>query len=350
MVATGPGDSGRDEVDPLAMLDLLDDGRGPERLSRRPVALARIGQMPTLSHVGPRGRFALAVLAVAALVVGTAVVGRQPHQAPVAGPRPAAVVLTPSTHDVQLLLDQYSYTADKDVFSLQLSLVNYGTAAVDVLATRLPQAGARPIPGPGGDRPFAAPITLVPNLSAPISVPVRVTCPGVLTAPLADHIDVTLGRSARPQEVVRLALAPLGSLLDDARHAACGVSSASAAVYPMFVAGSVRAVRTGITSTLRVEDVGDAAASVMVLGAAPASVEVSAVGGPVGRALTITEGTSALVTLRWRILDCVAAEEVRWPTLRLSITVPTSTATNSYGFDSDFGAQWRAALTAACQN
>ena len=264
-------------------------------------------------------------------------------------PRPVVAVAARATQDVRLLLDQYSYTADKDVFSLQLSLVNYGTSAVDVLATQLPQAGARPIPGPGGDRPFAAPITLVPNLSAPISVPVRVTCPGVLTAPLADHIDVTLGQPARPAEVVHLALAPLGSLLDDARHAACGVSSASAAVYPTFVAGSVRAVGAGITSTLRVEDVGDAAASVMVLGAAPASVEVSAVGGPVGRAVTIPEGTSALVTLRWRILDCVAAEGVRWPTLRLSITVPTSTTTNSYGFDADFGAQWRAALATACQ-
>jgi hypothetical protein len=327
--------------------DLLDDGRGPERVPRsasgRAVGVQRlIGRI----RLGDRAGLVLGGLAVAALVAGTAVVGGHHPATPQASPaRPPVVVAARPAQNVQLLLDQYSYTARKDGFSLQLSIVNYGTVAVDVLATRLPQAGARPIPGPGGDLPFAAPITLVPNLSAAITVPVRVTCPEVLTAPLADHVDVTLGHGDQATEVVHLPLTPLGSLLDDARHAACGVASASAAVYPAYVPGSVRVVGSDITTTLRLYDVGDARATVTILGAAPVSVQVT----PVSQPVLVAAGKSTNVTVHWQVLNCAATEEVRWPSLRLTIAVPTSTATNSYGFDSIFGAQWQVALAAACK-
>jgi hypothetical protein len=326
--------------------DLLDDGRGPERVRRHPSrSVLGAERLRWATRLGDRTRLVLGGLAVAGLVVGTALVGGQHRPASLGQSKSPLVVAARPAHNVQLLLDQYSYTARTNGFSLRLSVVNYGTAAVDVLATRLPQAGARPIPGPGGDRPFAAPITLVPNLSAAITVPVRVTCPEVLTAPLADHVDVTLGHGDQATEVVHLPLAPLGSLLDDARHAACGVASASAALYPAYVPGSVRVVGSEITTTLRLYDVGDAPATVTILGAAPVSVQVT----PVSQPVHVATGKSTDVTVHWLVVNCAATEEVRWPSLRLMIDVPTSTATNSYGFDSIFGAQWQVALAAACK-
>jgi hypothetical protein len=322
--------------------DLVDDGRGPERVPRH---WARF-------RLSERGRLlagTVAVVAFAALVAGVAVASN--HHAATTAFRPAPPAARPlvpvaarPAQEVQLLLDQYSFTAGHGTFSLQLSVVNYGTTAVEVLATRLPQAGARPVSGPGGDLPFEAPITLVPNLSAALTVPVRVTCPAVLDAPLADRVDLTLGHGSSPTQVVHLLLAPLGSLLDDARHAACGVASASASVYPAYQPGTAQVTGSEITTTLRLYDVGKANATVTVLGAAPASVAVTALGQPV----RVAAGRSAEVTVSWRILDCKATQDVRWPSLRLRISVPTSTATNSYGFDSVFGAQWQAALAQVC--
>jgi hypothetical protein len=330
-------EAGTGAPEPIAV-EVLVDGRGPDRPQRH-------ARWAAWSGPGEYGRLLLGGLAVAAVVVVTAVVGGLhplPPRPDGAGPEPG-----PQAPHVQLLLDQYSYASEPGGFSLQLSLVNYGSTAIDVLAARLPQAGARPVPGPGGDLAFAAPITLVPNISAAISVPVRVTCPGVLTAPLASQVDVTLGHGRVPVDVVHLALAPLGNLLDDARHAACGVASASASVYPTYVAGSLHLVGSHLISgTLRILDVGDAPASVVVLGADPTSVAVS----PTGAGPTVAPGRSAELLLRWQILDCAAAQAVRWPSLRLTITVPTSTATNAYGLDQSFGTAWRDALAAVCRH
>jgi len=173
-----------------------------------------------------------------------------------------------------------------------------------------------------------------------------VQCPQVLTAALADHVDVTLGRGGHRVGVVHLALAPLGSLLDEARHAACGVASASGSVYPSYVDGSLKATGPDvITATLSVADVGDAAATITPAGTDPTSVALSSLDRPV----TVAPGRSRTLALTWHILDCAATYAVRWPSVRLTITVPTSTATNSYGLDDRFGAAWQLALSQACR-
>lgn len=327
--------------------DVLDDGRGPER--------APVRWHPR--HLGSRGtRLLGGSIAVAVLAAVTALsVSTSGHA--VRAPAPGAAGVGPAG-DVQLLLDQYSYTVQPEGFSLELSMVNYGARPVDILRARLPQAGARPLSGPGGDLPFASPITLVPHVSARIAVPVRVTCPGVLVAPLADHLDVTLGHGNDPVATIRLPLAPLGNLVDDARHAACGVPSASGAVYPTYLAGSVRATHNhtspagpadpagppAIAAVLEVRNVSGQAVSVRVVGADPDAVRV----GPLDRAVAVPAGATVRIPLTWLVLDCTGAAAVRWPSLKLAVTEPTSTAVDTYGFDASFGEQWRHALTLSC--
>ena len=99
-----------------------------------------------------------------------------------------------------------------------------------------------------------------------------------------------------------------------------------------------------ITATLLVYGVGDAPARVAVLGAAPSSGAVD----PTDRPVTVDPGRSAALTLDWQVQDCAATEAVRWPSLLMSVTVPTSTATNSYGLDQTFGTAWHDALDRIC--
>lgn len=329
-------------------VELLDDGLGPQpsRPGRnglgRAVCAARsaVGSVAFLRRLDERGRLVLGGLAVVAVVVATSVVGGHEHQSAAAASPPAPPLR------LQLLLDQYSYSAQPGGFSLRLSVVNYGPDAIDLLAAHLPQAGASPVPGPGGDLAFTSALALPPEVSATVVIPVTVQCPQVLTAALADHVDVTLGRGGHRVGVVHLALAPLGSLLDEARHAACGVASASGSVYASYVGGSLKATRPEvITATLSVADVGDAAATITLVGTDPASVALSSLDRPV----TVVPGDSRTLALTWHILDCAATQAVRWPSVRLSVTVPTSTATNSYGLDDRFGTAWQLALSQACR-
>ncbi len=346
MAETGSGDPRPVEV------ELLADGRGPEVVRGWTGRSSRV--------MGDRGRRVLAAAAVAALVLAVLVVTHRPAHAPVtavAAPRPHGSS-TPApvapAEVVELLTDQYSYSTERGSLSLLLDVVNYGATPIQVLRTRLPQAGSRPVPGPGGDLPFSSPVTLAPGQPTEVTVSARVSCPGVLTAQLADHVDVTLGVHGEPQRVLSLSLAPLGTVLDEARHQACGATSASAAIYPTMVPGSVRvgAASAGaareILSELSVQNVGGVATTVSVAGAGPVGVTVAPVG--TGRPLTLRAGRTALVPLRWDVQDCAALTAVRWPTLELSIQVATSSATDEYGFDSTFGAAWRAALTIACSH
>jgi len=293
-----------------------------------------------------------------ALVLSVLVVTHRPaHVAAVAAPRPHVFSTRPPVAPaevVQLLSDQYSYSTERGSLSLLLDVVNYGATPIQVLRTRLPQAGSRPVPGPGGDLPFSDPVTLAPGQPTEVSVLARVSCPSVLTAQLADHVDVTLGLHGEPQRVIALSLAPLGTVLDEARHQACGATSASAAIYPTMVPGSVRVGNASaggareILSELRVQNVGGGATTVSVAGAGPAGVDVAQVS--TAGALTLPAGRTALVPLRWDVQDCAALTAVRWPTLELAIQVPTSSANDVYGFDSTFGAEWRAALSIVCSH
>jgi len=288
-------------------------------------------------------------LAVGVLVLVAALVNRHPPVSGSTGAAPAATHLKPTparaTPQVQLLLDQYSFSTRPGEFSLTLTLVNYGTRAVEVLSTELDQAGMHAEPALAGQHPISA-LTLAPDLSAVVTVAELVSCPAALNARPADELAVTLGSAGRPTEVVDLPLAPLGSLVDDARHAACGVASASATIYPTYVLGSMRVGPAHqITATVAVANVGDAPASVVLLGGGPSSVAL----GTIGDLVTVDRGHIATLALHWRVLDCLAAGSVRWPTLTLTISVPTSTATNAYGLDQTFGAAWRSALDAACR-
>jgi hypothetical protein len=329
MAAPGSGEPRPTEV------EVLDDGRGR--------GWSAGGSSRVLSA---RSRRVLGGIGVAAVVVAAFVSVHRPTATVTASP-------ASGTYDVRLLTDQYSYSTDRSSLSLMLSVVNYGPTAVDVLAARLPQAGARPVPGPGGDLPFGSPVTLAPNDPTELDVLARVSCPSVLTAPLADHIDVTLGQGGQPFRVVSLSLTGLGSVLDDARHQACGATSASAAIYPTMVPGTVRVStvaakgRRVVESDLRIENVGGVATSVLINGADPVGVTVSRADG-VEDAIDIAKGGTVTVTLRWEVGVCAALEAVRWPTLMLTIRVPTSTATDTYGFDEEFGAAWRQALSKVC--
>jgi len=337
---------------PRAESELLDDGRGPETAPRWPGPADR----PRLSG---RGRAALATLAVAALAV--AVVGattqhpaakraEQVERAPSSGPSsPAGIARTPAPDVVQLLDDQYRAVGDKGEVTLDISVINYGAAAVDVLQTRLPQLGARPESGPGGDLPFAAPITLVPDRATLLTVLARVSCPSVLTAPLADHVDVTLGRAGHAERIASLSIASLGTALDDARHAACGQRSASGAIYPTMVPGSVRLVpgptdgRPLIVSQLQLKNLDNGETTVSIAGADPSGVSVGT-DGPV----TLPAARTEVVEVTWRVNNCGQLAGVRWPTLVLSVQLATSSANNTYGFDDTFGAAWRTALREVC--
>ena len=259
--------------------EVLDDGRGPETAPRW---AGRAGPRPQL---GRRGRATLAALGVTALTV--AVVGyttqhaatKTAHRPPASGPSsPTRIARTPAPDVVQLLDDQYHAVGDNGQVSLDLSVINYGAAAVDVLQTRLPQVGSRPESGPGGDLPFASPITLVPDHATLLTVLARVSCPSVLTAPLADHVDVTLGRAGHAERIASLSIASLGTALDDARHAACGRRSASAAIYPTMVPGSVRVLPGAtngdpvIVSRLALKNLDDGQITVSIDGRRPAGV------------------------------------------------------------------------------
>jgi len=282
----------------------------------------------------------LGALAVAALVLGTVVVsGHQTH------PRRQVSATKPPPLQLQLLLDQYTFSAQRGAFSLQLSVVNYGPDPVSLLAIHLPQVGAVPVPGPGGELPFTHPVVLAPTAEATLVVPVAVACPQVLTAPLADQLDITVGRDGTPVATAHLPLSPLATLLDEARHAACGVASASASIYPSYLAGTVRTPRRHVvTATLRLADVGDAVAKVTVAGTEPASVTLAPLSPPV----TVGPGQARDLVLTWQIVSCAGAATVRWPSVQLTIAVPTSTSTSSYGLDDAFGTAWQLALSRAC--
>ena len=325
-------------------LDVVEDGRRPPRPSSR--------------RLGARGRRILAALAIVSVVAaGAASLHQDPAasraQIPVPLPSAAAGPANEATGEVRLLTDQYSYSTKGRSLSLQLSLVNYGSEAIQVLRSRLPQAGTRPVPGPGGDLPFSSPITLEPDRPTAVSVVARVVCPSVLAAPLADHVDLTLGRGGQPLRVESLSLVGLGSVLDDARHQACGATSASAAIYPAMRPSSVRVLAgagTGqgiIESELTVRDVGGTPATVTVAGADPVGVTVTLTGSGAGP-ITLTAGHTSTVVLRWQVSDCAALQAVRWPALVLTIKVATSTATDTYGFDDVFGNEWRRALGTVC--
>jgi hypothetical protein len=171
-------------------------------------------------------------------------------------------------------------------------------------------------------------------------------------------VFVRVGTSGRPQRVVALPLAPLGTTLDDARHQACGELSAAAAIYPTMPAAQVRvlAPATGtrgqgrpgvIESALVLQNLTPQDAQVLVLGAIPGGLTVERGDAdrdpyPVGPQARTT------LLLRWTVHDCAAVEAVQWPELRLRVSIPTSVATLGYGFDEAFGAAWRAALAQVC--
>jgi hypothetical protein len=343
MAAPGSGDPRPSTV------EVLDDGRGPESL---PGSLGRLGD---------RGRRVVgAAFAVALLVAAVAVVTHRPDSTD--GPSPSARPGTvpsfalgdaTSIDPVQLLTDQYSYSTTHGTLRLTLSIINYGPTAVDIVDTQLPQPGTRPLPGPGGGLSFANPVRLLPDVPTDLTVLATVSCPGVLTQPLTDHIDVTLGEDGHPDRVASLPLSALGTILDEARHQACGVISASAAIVPSMVDGSVRAVAGGgadpdaIESRLQIRDVGGVRTTVRVAGGEPDGVTVSVVGAAHSPVVLTKDGT-ATVLLRWSVTDCAALQAVRWPTLELTISVPTSTVTDAYGFDQTFGTAWRQALAQVC--
>lgn len=325
-------------------LDVVEDGHRPSR--------------PPSRGLGARGRRTLAALAIASVVVAGAVSLHKdpvPSRAQIPAPAPTAATSSTgeSTGEVRLLTDDYGYSTMGSSLSLQLSLVNYGSEAIQVLRSRLPQAGTRPVPGPGGDLPFSSPITLEPNRPTTVTVVARVFCPSVLTAPLADHVDVTLGRGGQPLRVDSLPLGGLGTFLDDARHQACGATSASAAIYPTMRPSSVRVIsRAGagpglIESLLVIRDVGGTPATVTVAGADPKGVTVTRTDAGAGP-ISLAAGHSRTVVLRWQVDDCAALEAVRWPALALTIKLATSIATLKYGFDGGFGTEWRRALDMVC--
>lgn len=338
MAAAEPGDA--HPVD----LELLDDGRGPERPPRfRNGRVLTARTRHVLSAVG--------AVALIAVVVTTAQHGSGPATSTRSTKTTSttSIARTPPHELVQLLDDQYRFSAAKGSLSLMVSVVNYGTTAIDVLQTRLPQAGSRPVPGPGGDLPFASPITLVPDRPTPLTVLARVSCPSVLTAPLADHVDVTLGRSGHPVRVASLSIVSLGTILDDARHQACGARSASGAIYPTMVPGSVHPVAGStdgppvIVSQLQIKNIDNGETTVSISGANTAGVSVGN-----GNPITLPAAATAVVTVRWEIQDCAALAAIRWPTLVLSVHLATSSANNTYGFDDTFGSAWRSALGRAC--
>lgn len=317
-------------------LDLLDDGRASEHGGT----------------VGGRSAWLRrAVVGVAVAAVGVAAYAslKAPTPAATAVPAPSATALA---QPVRLLDDQFGFTTDKQSFTLQVSVVNYGSRPIQVLLTRLPQAGAKPLNGPGGDLPFAQPTTLAPGVPTYLEVTARVSCPAVLVAPLADHLDVTVGHDGQPTGVVSLSLEPLGTTIDDARHRACGVASASGAIYPTMPAASVRLVttsgRTSIESALVLKNLTPGEAHVTVVGTLPAGLTVERADG--GREpYPVPAGPSSVLLLRWTVTDCASVQAVQWPQLKLQVALPTSVATLGYGFDPQFGAAWQKALAHVCR-
>ncbi len=317
-------------------LDLLDDGRASEHGGT----------------VGGRSAWLRrAVVGVAVAAVGVAAYAslKAPTPAATAVPAPSATALA---QPVRLLDDQFGFTTDKQSFTLQVSVVNYGSRPIQVLLTRLPQAGAKPLNGPGGDLPFAQPTTLAPGVPTYLEVTARVSCPAVLVAPLADHLDVTVGHDGQPTGVVSLSLEPLGTTIDDARHRACGVDLRFRCDLPddagdIGAAGHVGG-RTSIESALVLKNLTPGEAHVTVVGTLPAGLTVERADG--GREpYPVPAGPSSVLLLRWTVTDCASVQAVQWPQLKLQVALPTSVATLGYGFDPQFGAAWQKALAHVCR-
>lgn len=337
MAGPPPGDASVHEI------EVLDDGRAPQGARR----------WADRRGLSQRSRRVLSIVAVAVLLAAALKTSIHHAAAKIPGQSSSvsttSIARTPPAEAIELLGDQYGFSAGNGSLSLMLSVVNYGTTAIDVLRTRLPQAGTRPVSGPGGDLPFASPVTLFPDLPTPLTVLARVSCPSVLTAPLTDHVDVTLGRGGQPIRVASLSLDSLGTIIDDARHQACGAKSASGAIYPMMVPGSVHALPATadrpalIVSELRIKNVVNGETTVSIAGANPSAVTADD-GGPV----TLQAAQTSVVSVHWRVSDCAELAAVRWPTLVLSVHLATSSANNTYGFDDTFGAAWRGALQQVC--
>lgn len=212
-------------------VELLSQGTEPERLPR---------------EISRPARATIAVGLCLAAVAGGAFwwhaddAARAAQVAADAAVRRAALTFTPAPHQLAGLVprfqqvristtDQRAQVTSRGHVDLDLQLVNDGDLPLSLLSARLPQAGVRSDPGPGGLGSSAAVTVLPPGTPTAVTLHLVVLCPQGLAGPAANHLDLTLDDHLGYVRSVSLDLRALPGFWDRVRGSACATGSSGAA-------------------------------------------------------------------------------------------------------------------------
>lgn len=232
-------------------LELLSQGSEPERLPRQVSRLTRA----TIA-VG----LCLAAVAGGAFWWHANDAARAAQLAADEAVRRAALTFTPAPHQPVGLVprfqqvristtDQRAQVTSRGHVDLDLQLVNDGDLPLSLLSARLPQAGVRSDPGPGGLVSSPAVTVLPPGTPTAVTLHLVVLCPQGLAGPAADHLDLTLDDHAGYARSVALDLRALPGFWDHVRHSACTTGTGAGAAADHTVAAVplvVNAVPTSV--------------------------------------------------------------------------------------------------------
>jgi hypothetical protein len=226
-------------------VELLSQGteprRSPRQLSRVARAWAGAGLCLVLVAAGALWWHGSSTRAAAAAAARTAV-------------RNAALTFTPAPHQLVPLAprvqqvristtDQRAYVTSRGHVALDLQLVNDGDLPLSLLTARLPQAGVRSDPGPGGLVSSPTVTLLTPGTPTAVTLHLVVLCPQGLAGTAVNHLDLTLDDHLGYPRSVSLDLRALPGFWDHIRHSACAATANSAATVPLVVNAVPTSVR-----------------------------------------------------------------------------------------------------------
>jgi hypothetical protein len=225
-------------------VELLSQGTEPERVPRRLTGPSRRWAGLGLALVLVAGGAlwwhgdstrAAARRADAAALAATLAFTPAPHQ---------LVALTPRFQQVRIsTTDQRAYVTSRGHVDLDLELVNDGDLPLSLLTARLPQAGVRSDPGPGGLVSSPTVTLLAPGAPTAVTLHLVVLCPQGLAGVPANHLDLTLDDHSGYARSVSLDLRALPGFWDHVRHSACSTTADSAATVPLVVNAVPTSVR-----------------------------------------------------------------------------------------------------------
>jgi hypothetical protein len=232
-----------------------------------------------------------------------------------------------------------SFIASGGHVLLFIQVRNTGKEPLRVVEGLVPQAGAEgEFSGGGYTAGTSSGAPLLPGQTAEVYVRLRLDCSVSTQGDPANRLLLVTQFGSRRPAMQSIPLDALGSLWDEARHAACRPVPADAAVTAAVLPGSLTPVRGAggslvVRATVRVHDSAGFGA-VLLWGSGGSTF----VGG----------GSTVSATVGWDAGSCAHPGPVPGP-LAYQVRLPDGSAVATTPADPGFSPEWRTAVASACR-